>query len=74
MDRFEAHILAERPYLKSMGSWLSVPYAVEDAIFVAAMLGQCEPDPEFGAGVAAQRLVEAAYESARRGVAITPRG
>ncbi len=48
-----------------------MPYAVEDAIFVAAMLGPCEPDPEFAPGVAAQRLVEAAYDSARRGVAIT---
>ncbi len=73
LDRFEALTLAERPYLKSLGDWLAVPYAVEDAIFVAAMLGQCAPDPEFAAGVAAQRLVDAAYESARRGVAITPR-
>ncbi len=72
LDRFEKLILAERPYLRTLGGWLAVPYAVEDAIFVAALLGQCEPDPDFAAGVAAQRLVEAAYESARLGIAVAP--
>ncbi len=73
LDRFEKRTLAEHPYLESLGSWLAVPYAVEDAIFVAALLGQCEPDPSFASGVAAQRLVETAYESARLGVARVPR-
>jgi myo-inositol 2-dehydrogenase / D-chiro-inositol 1-dehydrogenase len=73
LDRFEAQILTERPYLKPLGSWLAVPYAVEDAVFVGALLGYCEPDPEFGAGVAVQHLVEAAYDSARSGAAITLR-
>jgi myo-inositol 2-dehydrogenase / D-chiro-inositol 1-dehydrogenase len=70
MRRFSAKILAERPYLKPMQNRLAVPYALEDATFVAALLGQCNPDPEFEAGVAAQRLVEAAYDSARRGRAV----
>jgi myo-inositol 2-dehydrogenase / D-chiro-inositol 1-dehydrogenase len=70
MRRFLAKVLAERPYLEPMQSWLAVPYALEDATFVAALLGQCNPDPEFEAGVAAQRLVEAAYDSARRGTPV----
>ena len=44
-----------------------IPYAAEDATFIAALKGACDPDPEFAAGVAAQRIVEAAYESARIG-------
>ena len=47
-----------------------IPYAAEDATFIAALKGACEPDPEFAAGVAAQRIVEAAYESARSGVPV----
>jgi predicted dehydrogenase len=70
MHRFEQKTLAQRPFLRPLGNWLAVPYAVEDAIFVASILGYCEPEPEFGAGVAVQRLVEAAYESARTGVPV----
>ncbi len=47
-----------------------IPYAAEDATFVAALKGACDPDPEFAAGVAAQRIVEAAYESARSGATV----
>jgi myo-inositol 2-dehydrogenase/D-chiro-inositol 1-dehydrogenase len=71
MRRFEAAILAERPWLRPLRNWLAVPYAAEDATFVAALTGHCAPDPEFAAGVAAQRLVEAAYRSARSGLVVT---
>jgi predicted dehydrogenase len=37
----------------------------EDAAFLAALRGDTKPDSPFGAGVAAQRIVELAYESAR---------
>ena len=67
MRRFKQQILAERPYLGALGKWLAVPYAAEDATFIAALLGRCDPYPHFAEGVAAQRLVEAAYESARAG-------
>ncbi len=70
MRRFEQQILAERPYLEALGKWLAVPYAAEDATFVAALLGRCDPYPRFADGVAAQRLVEAAYESARAGAPV----
>ncbi|HYB89746.1 MAG TPA: Gfo/Idh/MocA family oxidoreductase [Candidatus Binataceae bacterium] len=70
MRRFEDILLKERPYLAPMKDWFAVPYALEDAAFVAALRGQCGPDPEIRAGVAAQRLVEAAYESARTGVPV----
>ncbi len=65
MARFTEQILRERPYLALIKDWLAIPYATEDATFVAALKGACEPAPEFAAGVAAQRMVEAAYESAR---------
>src|SRR5271163_1459619 len=67
MARFTEKILRERPYLAPIEDRLMIPYAAEDATFIAALKGACEPDPEFAAGVAAQRLVEAAYESARSG-------
>jgi len=70
MRRFEEILLSERPYLAPMKDWFAVPYALEDAAFIAALRGQCEVDPEIKAGVAAQRLVEAAYASARAGVPI----
>jgi len=70
MARFTEKILRERPYLALIKDWLAIPYAAEDATFVAALKGACEPDPEFAAGVAAQRMVEAAYESARSGAAV----
>jgi len=41
------------------------------ATFIAALKGVCAPDPEFAAGVLAQRMVEAAYESARTGAPVT---
>jgi UDP-N-acetyl-2-amino-2-deoxyglucuronate dehydrogenase len=65
MHRFGEILLRERPYLAAMKDYFAIPYALEDASFVAALRGQCAIDPPFGAGVAAQRLVEAAYESAR---------
>jgi predicted dehydrogenase len=70
MARFTATILRERPYLAPIKDRLTVPYAAEDATFIAALRGACEPDPEFAAGVAAQRIVEAAYQSARTGVSV----
>ncbi|MFZ0678904.1 Gfo/Idh/MocA family protein [Candidatus Binatus sp.] len=70
MARFTEKILRERPYLAPIRDRLMIPYAAEDATFIAALKGACDPDPEFAAGVAAQRLVEAAYESARTGVPV----
>jgi predicted dehydrogenase len=70
MARFTEKILRERPYLAPIRDRLMIPYAAEDATFIAALKGACDPDPEFAAGVAAQRLVEAAYESARSGVPV----
>jgi len=65
MARFTEKILRERPYLAPIKDRLAIAYAAEDATFIAALKGACEPDPEFQAGVTAQRMVEAAYESAR---------
>jgi predicted dehydrogenase len=70
MARFTEKILRERPYLAPIKARLAIPYAAEDATFIAALKGACEPDPEFEAGLAAQRMVEAAYESARAGAAV----
>ncbi len=67
MARFTEMILRERPYLAPIKDRLAIPYACEDATFIAALKGACEPYPEFGSGVTAQRMVEAAYESARSG-------
>ena len=52
-------------YLRPMRDILHFPYALEDAAFIAALRAETEPDPPFAAGVAAQRIVETAYESAR---------
>ncbi|HLI78570.1 MAG TPA: Gfo/Idh/MocA family oxidoreductase [Candidatus Binataceae bacterium] len=65
MARFEDIILNERPYLAPLRDIIRLPYALEDAAFLAALRGDTKPDPPFGAGVAAQRIVELAYESAR---------
>ena len=73
MARFTEKILRERPYLAPIKDRLAIPYAAEDATFIAALKGACEPDPEFAAGVAAQRMVEAAYESARSGATVQVR-
>ncbi|HYL57272.1 MAG TPA: Gfo/Idh/MocA family oxidoreductase [Candidatus Acidoferrales bacterium] len=70
LARFTAATLAARPYLAPIKDYFTIPYALEDAIFVAALRGVCEPDPPFVAGVAVQRIVEAAYESARRGASV----
>ncbi|MGA6972082.1 MAG: Gfo/Idh/MocA family oxidoreductase [Candidatus Binatus sp.] len=70
MARFTDAILRERPYLAPIKDRLAVPYAAEDATFIAALKGVCAPDPEFAAGVTAQRMVEAAYESARTGASV----
>jgi predicted dehydrogenase len=70
MARFSETLLRERPYLAPIKDYFAIPYAIEDAIFVAAMKGLCDPAPPFSAGVAAQRLVEAAYTSARSGKVI----
>lgn len=70
MARFTEKILLERPYLAPIKDYFAIPYALEDAVFVAALKGVCEPDPPFKAGVAVQGLVEAAYQSARSGIAV----
>jgi len=70
MAQFTERILRERPYLAPIKNRLAIPYAAEDATFIAALKGECESDPEFEAGVAAQRMVEAAYESARTRTAV----
>jgi predicted dehydrogenase len=70
MAKFTEKILRERPYLAPIKDRLMIPYAAEDATFVAALKGACEPDPEFAAGVSVQRMVEAAYQSARSGVPV----
>ena len=67
MDRFAQIILAERPYLSPLKDSFAIPYALEDAAFVAALRGECPVDPAFEEGVKVQQLVEAAYESARTG-------
>jgi myo-inositol 2-dehydrogenase / D-chiro-inositol 1-dehydrogenase len=70
MHRFEAIILRERPYLAPLKDWFAVPYALEDASFIAALRGQGAIDPGMAAGVTAQHMVECAYQSARRGVPV----
>ena len=70
MTRFEDIILKQRPYLAPLRDILELPYALEDAAFIAALRGETEPDPAFGAGVAVQRVVELAYESARSGAPV----
>ncbi len=69
MMRFEEIILKERPYLAPLRDILGLPYALEDAAFLAALRGETTPDPSFEAGIAVQRIVETAYESARRKMA-----
>ncbi|HYA35003.1 MAG TPA: Gfo/Idh/MocA family oxidoreductase [Candidatus Binataceae bacterium] len=71
LRRFEEIILSERPYLSPMRDVIRVPYALEDAAFVAAVRGECAPDPAFEAGVAVQSFVHAAYRSARTSSAIS---
>jgi predicted dehydrogenase len=70
MQRFAEIILGERPYLSPLKDILRLSYALEDASFIAALRGETQPDPSFSNGIAAQRIVEAAYESARLGTAV----
>ncbi|HLX37250.1 MAG TPA: Gfo/Idh/MocA family oxidoreductase, partial [Candidatus Binataceae bacterium] len=65
MARFADIITRERPYLAPLHDIIQMPYALQDAAFLACLRGETQPDPPFEAGVAAQRLVEIAYESAR---------
>ena len=46
---------------------LGLPYALEDAAFLAALRGETSRIHRSPPGVAAQRIVEIAYESARSG-------
>ncbi len=71
MRRFEEIVLRERPYLAPMRSSLALAYALEDLSFLAALRGECAPEPRIDDGVAAQSLVEAAYASARSGGPVT---
>ncbi len=70
MRRYQDLVLRERPCLSPLRHAFRIPYAVQDAIFIAALRGQCAPGPGIDAGVAAQRSVEAAYRSAARGIAV----
>jgi predicted dehydrogenase len=70
MRRFEKIVLGERLYLAPLRDSLALAYALEDLSFLAALQGDCAPDPRIEEGVAAQRLVEAAYASARSGMPI----
>ncbi len=70
MMRFEDIILKQRPYLAPLRDILELPYALEDAAFIAALRGETAPDPSFAAGIAVQRVVEVAYESARLGAPV----
>ncbi len=70
MARFTKSILDQRPYLAPIKDDFAIPYALEDATFVAALKNLCEPYPAFADGVAVQRIVEAAYESARSGKSV----
>ncbi len=70
MRRYEDRILGERPCLSPLRHAFRIPYAVQDAIFIAALRGECAPGPGIADGVATQRSVEAAYRSAARGIAV----
>lgn len=74
LGRFEEIIVMERPYLAPLRDIARLPYALEDAAFLAALRGETQPDPPFSAGVTAQRIVEIAYESARLGAPIEVKG
>ncbi len=65
--RFREIVLDERPHLAPFLDTLGVAYALEDANFLAALRGDSQVYPQFDAGVRVQRLVEAAYTSARSG-------
>jgi predicted dehydrogenase len=71
--RFTAILLDSRPCLASVRELAAMPYAMEDAAFLAALRGECAPDPDMRAGVAAQALVDLAYESARAGAVVAVR-
>lgn len=68
--RFERIVLHERPYLAPMRELMSAAYALEDLSFLAALRRECDVDPPFADGIAAQRIVEAAYSSAARGTSV----
>ncbi len=65
--RFAEIVKTERPHLAPFLDTLGVAYALEDANFLAALRGEARAYPEFDAGLGVQRLVEAAYTSARAG-------
>jgi predicted dehydrogenase len=67
MGRFSEILLARRPYLSAFRGLFAVPYALEDASFIAALRGECGVDPGFEEGIKAQQLVEAAYRSSAEG-------
>ena len=70
MARFGEIVAREYPHLAPLRELFAIPYALEDATFLAAIRGECAPYPDFDAGIAAQRMVEAAYESARTGLPV----
>jgi predicted dehydrogenase len=65
--RFGEILRIERSHLAPFLDTRGVAYALEDANFLAALRGETPVSPEFEAGVRVQRLVEAAYKSARTG-------
>ena len=70
MARFTEIMLRERPYLAPMKDWFAIAYALEDAAFIAALQRSVRDRSRVRRGVKAQRLVEAAYESARLGAPV----
>ena len=73
LERFTQIVLAERPYLSPLRDSFALPYALEDAAFVAALRGEGPADPAFAEGIKAQLLVEAAYASSRTGLPVAVR-
>jgi myo-inositol 2-dehydrogenase / D-chiro-inositol 1-dehydrogenase len=73
-QRFTKMTLGRLPYLDFIRQHLALPYLVEDAVFLGALCGRGRPDPPIAAGVAAQRLVEKAYQSARQGSVVAVEG
>ncbi|HUO03707.1 MAG TPA: Gfo/Idh/MocA family oxidoreductase [Candidatus Binataceae bacterium] len=74
LNRFNGITTAKWPHLRDRSDLFAIPYALEDATFLSAIRGECDPYPDFDSGVAAQCLVEAAYDSARTGLPVDLRG
>jgi predicted dehydrogenase len=67
MRRFEDLI---GPLREPFRDWYSVPYFVQDLAFVEALLEGRDPEPGLAVGLAAHRLAEAVYRSARSDIEV----